>query len=109
MIALRVALLLGVAATAAATVSTRDPVNQAMAVSLHGLVLAVLFLAYQAPDVSLSQLVVGAVALPLMVLLALSKVRKDEAERRAAAGRKGGAAAHGEGAEGGDAGGERGT
>ncbi len=99
--ALRVALLLGVAATAAGTVSTRDPVHQAMAVSLHGLVLALLFLAYQAPDVSLSQLVVGAVALPLMILLALSKVRKDEAERRAAAGRKGGAA-HGE--EGGDRG-----
>jgi energy-converting hydrogenase B subunit D len=85
--ALRVVLLLGAAATAAGTVATRDPVNQSMAVSLHGLVLAVLFFVYQAPDVALSQLVVGAVALPLMILLALSKVRKDEAERRAASAR----------------------
>jgi uncharacterized MnhB-related membrane protein len=31
---------------------------------------------FQAPDVALSQIVVGALALPLMILLALSKVKK---------------------------------
>jgi energy-converting hydrogenase B subunit D len=34
-----------------------------------------MFLVFQAPDVALSQIVVGAVALPLMVVLALAKVR----------------------------------
>jgi len=78
---LRTLLLLGVAATGAGTVATREPVAQAVAVSFHGLLLALLFLCYQAPDVALSQIVVGAVALPLMILLAIAKVRKDAAER----------------------------
>jgi energy-converting hydrogenase B subunit D len=43
-------------------------------------VLGVLFFALQAPDVALSQTAVGAVALPLMVLLALAKVKAMQAE-----------------------------
>jgi uncharacterized MnhB-related membrane protein len=43
--------------------------------SFYGLVLGIMFLVYQAPDVALSQITVGAVALPLMILLALAKVR----------------------------------
>ena len=39
-------------------------------------------LVYQAPDVALSQITVGAVALPLMILLALAKVRALEGSRR---------------------------
>jgi uncharacterized MnhB-related membrane protein len=35
-------------------------------------------MAFQAPDVTLSELTVGAVALPLLLLLALAKVRKKE-------------------------------
>ncbi len=46
--------------------------------SIYGVLLAVLFLAFQAPDVTLSELVVGAVALPIMLLLTLAKVRKRE-------------------------------
>ena len=56
-------------------VLTRNPVNQAIVASFYGLVLGVMFLVYQAPDVALSQITVGAVALPLMILLALAKVR----------------------------------
>jgi uncharacterized MnhB-related membrane protein len=41
----------------------------------YGLLLAVLFLVFQAPDVTLSELSVGAIALPVLVLLALAKVR----------------------------------
>jgi len=41
-------------------------------------VLAVLFFTLQAPDVALSEIVVGAVALPLMILLTLAKVRGGE-------------------------------
>ena len=52
---------------------TREPFRQAMVSSLYGLLLVLLFLVYQAPDVALSAIVVGAVALPLMVLLAIAK------------------------------------
>ena len=69
-----------VAVVATAVVLTREPLRQAMVVSLYGLVLGVLFFAFQAPDVALSQTAVGAVALPLMVLLALAKVKSTNAE-----------------------------
>jgi energy-converting hydrogenase B subunit D len=73
---LLVAALLLVAAGGTAVVLTRDPLNQAIVASFYGLVLGILFLVVQAPDVGLSQIVVGAVALPLMILLALAKVRE---------------------------------
>jgi uncharacterized MnhB-related membrane protein len=63
---------------ATAVALTRDPLRQAMVTSVYGLVLGVLFFAFQAPDVALSQTAVGAVALPLMVLLALAKVKAAE-------------------------------
>lgn len=56
----------------------RDPLRQAMVASIYGLVLGILFFVFQAPDVALSQTVVGAVALPMMILLALAKVRGGE-------------------------------
>jgi len=63
-----------VAAGGLGVVLTREPFRQAMVAGLNGLGLVVLFLVYQAPDVAVSALVVGAVALPLMVLLVLAKV-----------------------------------
>lgn len=68
--------LLLVIAVATAVVLTRDPLHQAIVVSLYGLVLAVLFLLLQAPDVALSEIAVGAVAVPLMILLALAKSKE---------------------------------
>lgn len=68
--------LLLVAAGGTAVVLTRDPLNQAMVASFFGLLLGLAFLVLQAPDVALSQITVGAVALPLMILLALAKVRR---------------------------------
>jgi energy-converting hydrogenase B subunit D len=67
-----------VAVCATSVVLTREPLRQAMVASIYGLVLGLLFFVFQAPDVALSQTVVGAVALPLMVLLALAKVRGGE-------------------------------
>jgi uncharacterized MnhB-related membrane protein len=58
-----------------AVAATRDPLRQAIMISLYGAVLAVLFFAFQAPDVALSELVIGAVILPMILLLALTKVR----------------------------------
>jgi energy-converting hydrogenase B subunit D len=59
-------------------VLARDPLRQAMVASIYGLVLGILFFVFQAPDVALSQTVVGAVALPMMILLALAKTRGGE-------------------------------
>jgi uncharacterized MnhB-related membrane protein len=66
-------LLVGVGGTA--VVATRDPLRQAMVASFFGILLAILFFVLQAPDVALSEIVVGAVALPLMILLSLAKIR----------------------------------
>jgi energy-converting hydrogenase B subunit D len=74
--ALQVTVLVLVAAGATAVVLIRRPVHQVLVLSIYGVLLAVLFLVFQAPDVTLSALTVGAVALPVILLLALAKVRK---------------------------------
>ncbi len=76
--ALQVTLLVLVAAGATAVVLIKAPVRQVLMLSTYGVLLAVLFLAFQAPDVTLSELTVGAVLLPTVVLLTLAKVRKKE-------------------------------
>ena len=76
--ALQITLLVLVAAGATAVVLIRDRVRQVLMLSIYGVLLAVLFLAFQAPDVTLSELTIGAVVLPIVVLLTLAKVRKPE-------------------------------
>jgi uncharacterized MnhB-related membrane protein len=76
--ALQVTILILVAAGATAVVLIRRPVQQVLVLSVYGVLLAVLFLVFQAPDVTLSELTVGAVALPIILLLGLAKVRKRE-------------------------------
>lgn len=76
MIALHTTILVLIAAASTAVVLTRQPLAQTIVVSFYGLLLSVFFFLYQAPDVALSQLTVGTVALPLMVLLALVKIRR---------------------------------
>jgi uncharacterized MnhB-related membrane protein len=56
-------------------VSLRDPLRQVLVFGLYGLALGVLFLVFQAPDVSLSNLVVASVAFPFILLTALAKMR----------------------------------
>ncbi|MFE3031882.1 Na(+)/H(+) antiporter subunit B [Streptomyces canus] len=68
--------LLLVALSATAAVAVRDPGRQAPVLSVLGLVLAVLFTVLQAPDVALSQLAVGSALTPLLLLLAVQKVRR---------------------------------
>jgi energy-converting hydrogenase B subunit D len=74
-------LLALVAAAGLITVLTREPGRQAIAVSILGLLLALLFFALQAPDVGLSELVVGGAAVPAMLFLALAKVKEQSAAR----------------------------
>ena len=76
--ALQITLLVLVAVGATAVVLIRAGVRQVLMLSIYGVLLAVLFLAFQAPDVTLSELVVGAVVLPVILLLTLAKVRKRE-------------------------------
>ncbi|MGW3116553.1 Na(+)/H(+) antiporter subunit B [Streptomyces sp. NPDC001107] len=70
-----VALLL-VAACAPVAVATRDPMRQALVLSLLGVVLAALFTVLQAPDVGLSQLAVGSALTPLLLMLTVRKVKR---------------------------------
>ncbi len=67
-------LLVLVAVGGTAVVLVRDPLRQAIVAGVFGLLLGLLFFAFQAPDVALSQIVVGSVALPLMIVLTLAKL-----------------------------------
>lgn len=69
-----IVLLLATAATGTAVVLTRDPTQQAVVLSAYGLVLTVLMVALQAPDVALAQVGVGTAIVPLLVVLTVSKV-----------------------------------
>ncbi|HEX5235500.1 MAG TPA: DUF4040 domain-containing protein [Silvibacterium sp.] len=73
-----VLLLLLIAVSGFMVVRTRDVTAQILSLSFYGLLLAVMFFMFQAPDVALSQIVVGAVALPLMVMLALARMKHHE-------------------------------
>jgi energy-converting hydrogenase B subunit D len=60
-----------VALAALAVVLTHDLVRLAMISSLFAFLLVVFFVILQAPDVALSELVVGAVAFPLVIVVAI--------------------------------------
>ncbi len=75
---LQVTILVLVAAGATAVVLIRVLTRQVIALSVYGVLLAVLFLAFQAPDVTLSELTVGSVVLPLLLVLTLAKTRRRE-------------------------------
>jgi len=64
-----------VAAGGTVVVLTREPSRQAVVLSVYGVLLTMLFVLLQAPDVALSQVAVGSAVVPLMVLLAVRKVR----------------------------------
>ena len=74
--AVQIAALLMVAVGAWAVVAARDPTRQAVVASLYGLTLGILFFAFQAPDVALSNIVIGAVVMPTIILLAIAKTRR---------------------------------
>lgn len=65
-------------------VFTDEPSRQAVALSVYGLLLTILFMSLQAPDVALSQLAIGTAVVPLLVMLSVRKiasVRRDRADR----------------------------
>lgn len=75
---LLIALLLVLTAVAGTGVAlSRTPRRQVMAMAANGLVLALLFMALQAPDVAFSELTVGTAAVPLLFLVVLASIRMD--------------------------------
>lgn len=64
-----------VALGAPAVVLSRDPLKMIVVNGFYGLALVLLFVIFGAPDVALSMLVVGTVAYPLVVLVAIARVR----------------------------------
>jgi energy-converting hydrogenase B subunit D len=69
-------ILLLVAAAAPGVILTRDPKAQVITLSFYGLLCGLMFFIFQAPDVALSQFTIGAVMLPLLILLSLTKMRR---------------------------------
>lgn len=74
--AIVVAALALVVVMATAVVLTRDPAHQAIVLSAYGITLGVFFLVLQAPDVAMSQIAVGTVIVPLVVILAIHTIRR---------------------------------
>jgi energy-converting hydrogenase B subunit D len=82
MTVLQIAALAAVAVGGGAVVLARDPLRQVLVLGIFGLSLTMLFFVFQDPDVALSEVVVSSVGLPVMVLLALRKVREQDDQRR---------------------------
>jgi energy-converting hydrogenase B subunit D len=78
LIPLQLAVLLFVAIAGTAVVLSRDPLRQTIVNGVYGLVLTLLFVVFQAPDVALSMLAVGSIAYPLVLLVSIKKVRAEE-------------------------------
>ncbi len=70
-------LLVLLAITGTGIALTRQPVRQVVALGANGLVLALLFMALQAPDVAFAQIVVGTAAVPMLFMAMLASMRMD--------------------------------
>jgi uncharacterized MnhB-related membrane protein len=81
MMILGTGLLALIAISAFVIVRTDDVTHQLLALGFYGLLFALLFFVFQAPDVALSQITVGAVALPLLIMLAITRMKHRKALR----------------------------
>jgi uncharacterized MnhB-related membrane protein len=73
--------LAAVLGAAVMVVLLRNLSGSVMALSAMGTVLALLFVVLAAPDVAQSEVVVGAIALPVLYLIAIGKLRTDVHDR----------------------------
>ena len=76
-----IALLL-VAVSGTAVVLTPEPLRQTMVLGLFGIALTLLFFVLQAPDAALSEIVVTSLGLPIIILAALRKIRRQDERRK---------------------------
>jgi energy-converting hydrogenase B subunit D len=77
----QLAALILVAIAGTAVVLTPEALRQALVLGVFGLALTLLFFTFQAPDVALSEIVVSTVGMPLIILLALRRIREQERSR----------------------------
>jgi len=70
--------MVGLAGTT--VVLIRDPLRMTILNAVYALMLTILFLVFQAPDVALSMLVVGGIAYPIVLLAAIARVRSGDDE-----------------------------
>ncbi len=68
-------LVTGLLISAVLVVRVRRVVDAVIAFSALGTFLTLIFLQLQAPDVALSEAAVGAVAVPMVLLISLAKIR----------------------------------
>jgi len=73
--------LVGILATAILVVVLRNLNGAVMALSALGTIMTLLFVVLGAPDVAHSEVVVGAIALPVLYLIAIGKTRTDVPDR----------------------------
>lgn len=78
MTVLQLIALVGVMIGGTAVVITPEPLRQAIVLGIFGFALTFLFFVFQAPDVALSEIVVSGVGIPVIVLVALRKIRQQE-------------------------------
>ena len=81
MTVLQIAALAAVGIGGGAVVAAPEPLRQTLVLGIYGVSLTMLFFVFQAPDVALSEIVISTVGLPVMVLLALRKIRDQEREQ----------------------------
>ena len=81
---LQIGLFLLSALSGAAVVLTREPRRQVIMIGFNGLVLSLLFLVLQAPDVAFSELAVGTAATPFLFLATLAALRISARDRQKA-------------------------
>ncbi|MBV8081126.1 MAG: DUF4040 domain-containing protein [Actinobacteria bacterium] len=74
--------LIFVALAATSVALCRNPLRQIILSGVYGLLLVVLFVVLQAPDVALSMLVVTTTAYPLIVLVAIARTRHGSKEEK---------------------------
>jgi uncharacterized MnhB-related membrane protein len=78
MVPLQATIMILVALGALAVALTTDLVRLVIVSSAYTLLLVVLFVVLQAPDVALSMLVVGTVGYPVVLLVAIRRDRADD-------------------------------
>ena len=78
---LQIAVLSVVALAGGAVALAGEALRQTLVLGIYGMALTMLFFVFQAPDVALSEIVVSSVALPVMILLTLRKIREQERDR----------------------------
>ena len=74
-------LFVGTVCAGTAVALTREPTRQALVLSAYGLLLGVLMVALQAPDVALAQIGIGTAVVPLFVVLTVAKCHRELGRR----------------------------